>query len=109
MGKYAVMTSSVAPASSPGGDHIYGQPASWILLRLIFVDVGDLEVRRPLDGPEARRKHEDSTRILLPMFAPSVPGRGVGTRSSRPSPERTIGRSRYTMISVVDITLNKIF
>jgi hypothetical protein len=68
--------------NSPGGGRIDGQLASWVLLRLIFVDVGDLEVRRLLDGPEARSKHGDSTRILLPMFAPSVLGRGVGIRSS---------------------------
>ena len=63
--------------SSPGGGRIDGQPASRVLLRFIFVNVGDLEVRRPLDGPEARSKCGDSTRILLPMFAPSVPGRGA--------------------------------
>jgi hypothetical protein len=99
--------------SSSGGDRIDGQPASRVLLRLIFVDVRDLEVRRPLNGPEKRSKCGNSVRILLSMFALSVLGRGVGTRSSRPSPERTPGRScrrlnscgtasrRCTVISVV--------
>jgi hypothetical protein len=99
--------------SSPGRGRIDSQPASWVLVRLIFVDVGDLEVRRPLNGPETRSKRRDSARILPPMFVPSVPGRGVGTRSSPPSLERTTGRScrrlnlcrttsrRYTMISIV--------
>jgi hypothetical protein len=99
--------------SSPGRGRIDGQQASRVLLRLIFVDIGDLEVRRPLNGPETRSKCGDSARILLPMFVLPIPGRGVGTRSSRPSPERNIGRSchrldscctisrRYTVISVV--------
>jgi hypothetical protein len=68
--------------NSSGGGRIDGQPASRVLLRLIFVDVGDLEVRRPLDGLEARSKREDSASIFLPMFAPSVLGRGVNIRSS---------------------------
>jgi hypothetical protein len=66
-----------------------------------------------LDGPETGSKHVNSARILLPMFVSSVLGRGVGSRSSRPSQERATGRScrrlnsggttscRYTMISVV--------
>jgi hypothetical protein len=35
-----------------GGGCIDGQPTVRILLRLVLVDVGDLEVRRPLDRPE---------------------------------------------------------
>jgi hypothetical protein len=31
-------------SSGPGGGRIDGQPASWVLLGFIFVDVGDLEV-----------------------------------------------------------------
>jgi hypothetical protein len=96
-----------------GGGRIDDQPASWVLFRLIFVEVGDLEVRRQLNGPEMRSKRGDSACILLLLFTPSVSGRGVGTRSSRSSPERIIGRScrrlnsccmtscRYTMISAV--------
>jgi hypothetical protein len=61
------------------------------LLRLIFIDDGDLEVRRPLDGLEARSKRGDSARIFLLMFASLVLGRGVGIRSSQPSLKWTIG------------------
>jgi hypothetical protein len=39
--------------SNSGGGGVDGQPASRILLRFIFVDVGDFEVRGPLNGPEA--------------------------------------------------------
>jgi hypothetical protein len=39
--------------SSSGGGGVDGQPASRILLRLVFVDVGDFEVRGPLNGLEA--------------------------------------------------------
>ena len=77
--------------SSPDGRCIDGQPASWILLRLIFVDVGDLETQRTLDGPEARSKHGDPARILLSMIMSSIPGRGVSIWSPRPSLERTVG------------------
>jgi hypothetical protein len=42
------------------------------MLRLIFVDVGDLEIRRPLDGLEARGKRGDPARILLSMIMSSI-------------------------------------
>jgi hypothetical protein len=71
-----------------GGSHVDNQPVARVLLRLVLVDVGDLEVGRPLDGPETWSKCGKSTRILLPVFASLVLGRGVGNRSSRPSPER---------------------
>jgi hypothetical protein len=37
--------------SSPGGGCIDGQPASRVLLKLIFVDVGDLEIRGAIGSP----------------------------------------------------------
>jgi hypothetical protein len=51
-----------------------------VLLRLVFVDVGDHEIRGALDGPEARSERGDSTRVLLSMIMPSIPGRGVSIR-----------------------------
>jgi hypothetical protein len=42
--------------SGSSGSGVDGQPASQILLRFIFVDVGDLEVRGPLNGPKAWSK-----------------------------------------------------
>jgi hypothetical protein len=68
---------------SPGGSCIDDQPAFRVLLRLVLVDVGDLEVRRPLDGSETGSKRGNSACILLLMFVPLVLGRGVGSRSSR--------------------------
>jgi hypothetical protein len=35
----------------PSGSRVDSQPAARILLGLVLVDVGDLEVGRPLDGP----------------------------------------------------------
>jgi hypothetical protein len=61
------------------------------MLRLIFVDVGDFEIRRPFDDPEARGKRGDPTRNLLSMIMSSIPRRGVSIRSPRLSPERTVG------------------
>jgi hypothetical protein len=90
MGKYAVVTSSVAPAAQHGS-HVDSQPAAQVLLRLILVDVGDLEVGKPLDGPETRSERGNSTRVLLSVFMSSVLGRGVGSRSSRPSSVWAIG------------------
>jgi hypothetical protein len=46
--------------SSPGDSRVNGQPAVRVLLRLILVDVGDLEVGRPLDGPETRSEQGNS-------------------------------------------------
>jgi hypothetical protein len=69
--------------SGSGGSGVDGQPASRILLGFIFVNVGDLEVREPLNGPEAWSKRQYSTRILLSSMMMSVPGRGVVVVVSR--------------------------
>jgi hypothetical protein len=74
--------------SGSGGGRIDGQPASWVLLRLILVDVGDLEVWGSLDGPETRSKRRYSTCVLLPMVVVPVPGRGVADVPSQSSPGR---------------------
>jgi hypothetical protein len=58
---------------------------------LVLVDVGDLEVWGPLDGPETRSKRGYSTCVFLSMFMVSISGRGVGDVSSRPSPDRATG------------------
>jgi hypothetical protein len=76
--------------SSLGDGCIDDQPAPQVLLRLIFVDVGDLEIRRPLDGSEAKGKHGDPARSLLSMIMSLIPGRGVSVRLPRPSLEWTI-------------------
>jgi hypothetical protein len=57
----------------------------------MLVDVGDLEVRGPLDGPETRSKRGYSTCVFLLMFMVSVLGRGVSDVSYRPSPDRATG------------------
>jgi hypothetical protein len=36
--------------SGSGGSRVDSQPAAWVLLRLVLVDIGDLEDGRPLDG-----------------------------------------------------------
>jgi hypothetical protein len=54
-----------------------------VLLRLVLVDVGDFEVRGPLDGPETQSKRGDPACVFLSAFVMSVPGRGVGGVSSR--------------------------
>jgi hypothetical protein len=56
-----------------------------VLLRLILVDVGDFEVRWPLDGPEMRSERRDPTYVFLSVFVVSVLGRGVDDVSSQPS------------------------
>jgi hypothetical protein len=63
--------------SGSGGGGVDGQPASRILLRLVLVDVGDFEVRGPLNGPEAWSERRYSTRDLLSSMMMSIPGRGV--------------------------------
>jgi hypothetical protein len=70
------------------------QPASRILLRFIFVDVGDLEVRRPLNGPEAWSTRRYSTTVFLSSVMMSFPGRGVVVVVPRPSPGGATSRSR---------------
>jgi hypothetical protein len=81
------------PGSSGSGG-VYGQLASRILLRFIFVDVGYLEVRGPLNGSEARSKCQHSTRVLLSSGMMSVPGRGVVVVVPQPSPGGAASRSR---------------
>jgi hypothetical protein len=79
----------------PGGpcsSRVDSQPATRVLLSLVLVDVGDLEVGRPLDGPELWSKRENSACVLLLVLMSSVLGRGVGSRSSRPSSERPTSR-----------------
>jgi hypothetical protein len=71
--------------SGLGSGCIDGQPASQVLLRLIFVDVGDLEVWGPLNGPETQSKHRYPTRVFLSTTVVLVPGRGVADVLSRPS------------------------
>jgi hypothetical protein len=91
MGKYVVITSSVALAARRDS-RVDGQPAARVLLGLVLVDVGDLEVGRPLDGSETRSKRGDPARVFLSrqlsVLVWSVPGRGVSSVSSRPSPKR---------------------
>jgi hypothetical protein len=47
-----------------------------------------------LDGPQTRSKHGDFARVFLLAFVRSVLGRGVGSVSSLPSPERATSRGR---------------
>jgi hypothetical protein len=72
--------------SGPGSGGIDGQPASRVLLRLVVVDVRDLEVRGPLDGPETWSKRRYSTRVFLSTVVVSVLGRGVVDVLPQPSP-----------------------
>jgi hypothetical protein len=75
--------------SGLGGDRIDGQPTSRVLLRLILVDVGDLEVRGPLNGPEMWSKCGYFTCVLLSTFIAPVLGRRVADVPSQSSPGRT--------------------
>jgi hypothetical protein len=69
----------------PGGSRVDRQPAARVLLGLVLVDIGHLEVGRPLDGPKTWSKRGDSARVLLSMFVSLVPRRGVGIgRLDRP-------------------------
>jgi hypothetical protein len=86
------------PSSSSGGG-VDGQPASWILLRFIFVDIGYLEVRGPLNGPKAWSKCRHSTCVFLSSGMMSVPGRGVVVVVPRPSPGGTASRGRCRLSS----------
>jgi hypothetical protein len=90
--QWASMLSRHPPLpQQPGQRCIDGQPTPWVLLGLIFVDVGDFEIGRPLDGPEARGERGDPARILLSMIMSSISGRGASIRSPRLSPGRTVG------------------
>jgi hypothetical protein len=72
--------------NDPGSSGIDGQPASWVLLRLVLVNVGDLEVRGPLNGPDTWSKRQYSTRVFQSTVVVSVLGRGVVDVLPRPSP-----------------------
>jgi hypothetical protein len=86
------------PCSSSSGG-VDGQPASWILLRFIFVDIGYLEVRGPLNGPKAWSKCRHSTHVFLLSGMMSVPGRGVVVMAPRPSPGGSASRGRRRLSS----------
>jgi hypothetical protein len=85
--------------SGAGGGGVDGQLASWILLRLVLVDVGDFEVRGPLNGLEAWSECRYSTRVLLSSMMMSVLKRGVVVGVPRPSPGRATSRSHYQLSS----------
>ena len=85
--------------SGLGGSGVDSQPASRILLGLIFVNVGNLEVSGPLNGLEAWSKRRYSTRVLLSSMMMSVPGRGVVVVVPRPSPGGATSRSRCRLSS----------
>jgi hypothetical protein len=84
--------------SGSGSGGVDGQPASRILLRFIFVDVGDLEVRGPLNGPEAWSKRRYSTTVFLSLVMMSFPGRGVVVMGPRPSPGGATSRCRGRLV-----------
>jgi hypothetical protein len=80
----------------PGGSgsgSVDGQPASRILLRLIFVNVGYPEIRGPLNGSKTWSKCRHSTCVLLSSRIMSVSGRGMVVVVLRPSPGGAASRS----------------
>jgi hypothetical protein len=77
--------------SGRGSSGVDSQPASWVLLRLVLVDVGDFEVRGPLNGPETWSERRYSTCVLLSTMMMSVSGRGVVDVVPQPSPGRAAG------------------
>jgi hypothetical protein len=79
--------------SCSGSSGVDGQPASRILLRFIFVDVGDFEVRGQLNGPEAWSKRRYSIGVFLSSVMMSFLGRGVVVVVPRPSPSGATSRS----------------
>jgi hypothetical protein len=78
------------PSGSCGGG-VDGQPASRILLRLVLVDVGDLEVRGPLNCPKTWSECRHPTHVLLSVTMMSVPWRGVVVVVPQPSPGHAAG------------------
>jgi hypothetical protein len=93
LGRWANTLSLHLPSPQRTGRRLCnGQPAPRVLLGLVFVDVGDLEVGGPLDGPETRSKRGDPTCVFLSAFVRSVPGRGASSVSSRPTPDRATSR-----------------
>jgi hypothetical protein len=70
------------------------QPASRVFLGLVFINIGDFEVRRPLDGSKPRGEGGDPARFpfLLSMIVSLVPRRGASLISPRPSQHRALGR-----------------
>jgi hypothetical protein len=82
-----------------GGGGVDGQPASRILLRLVLVNVGDFEVRGPLNGPEAWSERRYSTRVLLSSMMMFIPGRGVVVVVPQPSPGCATSQSRFRLNS----------
>jgi hypothetical protein len=81
-------------SSGSGGGGVDSQPASRILLRLVLVNIGDFEVRGPLNGPETWGERRYSKRVLLSMMVMSVLGRGVVDVVPRSSSGRAACRSR---------------
>ena len=86
-------------SGGPNDSRVEGQPAARVLLGLVLVDVGDLEVGGPLDGPKTWSKREDPARVFLLVFVRSVPRRGAGSESSRLTPTQATsqGRSRLNL------------
>jgi hypothetical protein len=85
--------------SGSGGGGVDGQPASQILLRLVLVDVGEFEVRGPLNGPEAWSERRYLTRVLMSLMMMSIPGRGVVVVMPRPPSGCAASRSRCRLNS----------
>jgi hypothetical protein len=83
----------------PGGGRVDGQPATWVLLGLVLINIRDLEVGGPLDGPEMWSKCRDFARVLLLAFMRLILGRGAGSMSSQPSSDRASSRGRSRLNS----------
>jgi hypothetical protein len=88
--------------SNPRSGHVDGLPSPRVLLGLVFVDVGDFEVRRPLDGPELGGERGDPACLffLLLMVVSLVPGSGASLMSPQPSPDRLLVEAATNSILV---------